>query len=75
MAQCEGEQEENIARRMELVGLWCIQYTPFRRPPMRNVIEMLKGNVSIDIPPLPFNANVLQPAGFRDYHIDARDVS
>ncbi|RWR84755.1 LEAF RUST 10 DISEASE-RESISTANCE LOCUS RECEPTOR-LIKE PROTEIN KINASE-like protein 2.7 isoform X2 [Cinnamomum micranthum f. kanehirae] len=72
---CEREQEENIARRMELVGLWCIQYTPSRWPSTRNVIEMLKGYVSIDIPPLPFNANVLHPAGFRDNQIDACDVS
>ncbi|XXG72263.1 hypothetical protein AAC387_Pa07g1403 [Persea americana] len=60
--KCEGEEEENIARRMELVGLWCIQYSPSRRPTMRNVINMLQGEVSIDIPPLPFKGNALQRA-------------
>lgn len=60
--KCEGEEEENIARRMELVGLWCIQYSPSRRPTMRNVINMLQGDVSIDIPPLPFKGNALQHA-------------
>ncbi|XXG72272.1 hypothetical protein AAC387_Pa07g1409 [Persea americana] len=71
--KCEGEEEENITRRMELVGLWCIQYSPSRRPSMRNVINMLQGDVAIDIPPLPFKANVLHHADIKHNSTDNCD--
>ncbi|KAF3546077.1 hypothetical protein DY000_02008568, partial [Brassica cretica] len=48
------EEEEKIARKMVLVGLWCIQTNPFDRPPMIKVIEMLEGSVeALQIPPKP----------------------
>ncbi|KAJ4952398.1 hypothetical protein NE237_029230 [Protea cynaroides] len=52
--ECQGKEEEEMARRMELVGLWCIQFQQFKRPSIRKVIEMLEGNLEIQIPPLPF---------------------
>lgn len=55
---CDGEEEEEIAMRMELVGLWCIQFDPAKRPTMRKVVDMLEGNVAIEIPPAPFDANM-----------------
>ncbi|KAL5982669.1 hypothetical protein ACLOJK_016745 [Asimina triloba] len=58
--ECNSQEEQRIARTMELVGLWCIQFSPARRPTMRKVIEMLEGNVTIDIPPVPFDRNLMQ---------------
>jgi interleukin-1 receptor-associated kinase 1 len=46
--------EDEIAKRMTIVGLWCIQTFPNDRPTMSRVIEMLEGNVnSLEIPPKP----------------------
>ncbi|KAL0798984.1 hypothetical protein Bca101_054159 [Brassica carinata] len=48
------EEEEKIATKMVLVGLWCIQTNPFDRPPMIKVIEMLEGSVeALQVPPKP----------------------
>ncbi|CAN4086676.1 unnamed protein product [Withania somnifera] len=49
------EEEEEIAEKMILVGLWCIQTDPSQRPPMSKAIEMLEGNLkAIQFPPKPF---------------------
>ncbi|KAK4592726.1 hypothetical protein RGQ29_017029 [Quercus rubra] len=49
------EEDEQMKRKMILVGLWCIQTIPTNRPSMTKVVEMLEGNVhSIKIPPKPF---------------------
>ncbi|KAF9610415.1 hypothetical protein IFM89_022326 [Coptis chinensis] len=47
------EQNENIVKRMCLVGLWCIQHIPSNRPSMDKIVLMLEGNVEIGIPPHP----------------------
>ncbi|XP_043705074.1 LEAF RUST 10 DISEASE-RESISTANCE LOCUS RECEPTOR-LIKE PROTEIN KINASE-like 2.4 [Telopea speciosissima] len=50
-----GEEEEEIARKMSLVGLWCIQTDPSNRPSMSKVVEMLEGSItSLQIPPKPY---------------------
>ncbi|XP_057447012.1 LEAF RUST 10 DISEASE-RESISTANCE LOCUS RECEPTOR-LIKE PROTEIN KINASE-like 2.1 isoform X3 [Lotus japonicus] len=48
-------QEDNeIAGKMTLVGLWCIQTIPNDRPAMSKVIDMLERNIdSLEIPPKP----------------------
>ncbi|KAF9591610.1 hypothetical protein IFM89_004839 [Coptis chinensis] len=47
--------EEEIARKMILVGLWCIQIDPSDRPPISRVIEMLEGSLqALQVPPKPF---------------------
>lgn len=47
--------DEEIARKMILVGLWCIQTNPTDRPRMSKVVEMLEGGLqSLQIPPKPF---------------------
>jgi len=47
-------EEDEIARRMTIVGLWCVQTFPSDRPTMSNVIEMLEVNMnSLEIPPKP----------------------
>ncbi|KAK4592718.1 hypothetical protein RGQ29_017021 [Quercus rubra] len=49
------EEDEQMKRKMILVGMWCIQTIPTNRPSMTKVVEMLEGNVhSIEIPPKPF---------------------
>ncbi|GLT91849.1 hypothetical protein SLE2022_097170 [Rubroshorea leprosula] len=49
------EDDKQRARKMIVVGLWCIQTTPSDRPPMSKVLEMLQGNLdSLEIPPKPF---------------------
>ncbi|VVA92916.1 unnamed protein product [Arabis nemorensis] len=46
------EEEEKIAKKMALIGLWCIQTNPSDRPPMSKVIEMLEGNLeALQVPP------------------------
>ncbi|KAL3512227.1 hypothetical protein ACH5RR_024944, partial [Cinchona calisaya] len=48
-------EENEIARKMILVGLWCIQNDPSQRPTVSKVIEMLEGNFqALEIPPKPF---------------------
>ncbi|KAL5714633.1 hypothetical protein ACHQM5_016567 [Ranunculus cassubicifolius] len=56
--ECMCTKEAEIAMKMELVGLWCIQFEPAKRPSMRKVVDMLEGNVSIEIPPAPFDLNI-----------------
>ncbi|KAJ7975152.1 Receptor-like kinase [Quillaja saponaria] len=46
--------DNEIARKMILVGLWCIQTFPSDRPAISRVIEMLEGNMeSLQLPPRP----------------------
>jgi len=51
MINIEGNE---IAKRMTIVGLWCIQTLPNDRPTMSRVVEMLEGNMySLEMPPKP----------------------
>lgn len=46
--------DDEIARKMILVSLWCIQTRPSDRPSMTKVVEMLEGSLqSLQIPPKP----------------------
>ncbi|CAI0541183.1 unnamed protein product [Linum tenue] len=48
------EEEDDIAKKMVIVGLWCIQTNPANRPPMNKVVEMLEGDLeSLPLPPKP----------------------
>ncbi|KAF7132664.1 hypothetical protein RHSIM_Rhsim09G0105300 [Rhododendron simsii] len=47
-------EEVFIARKMVMVGLWCIQMNPKDRPSMTRVVEMLCGDTeAIEMPPKP----------------------
>ncbi|CAA7023432.1 unnamed protein product [Microthlaspi erraticum] len=47
-------EEDTIAKKMTLVGLWCIQSSPSDRPPMNRVVEMMEGNLDdLQVPPRP----------------------
>ncbi|KAK9041769.1 hypothetical protein V6N11_016859 [Hibiscus sabdariffa] len=49
------EVDENIARKIVMVALWCIQMKPNNRPPMSKVLEMLENEVELlELPPKPF---------------------
>ncbi|WVZ15969.1 hypothetical protein V8G54_013535 [Vigna mungo] len=47
-------EENEIAKRLAMVGLWCTQTFPNERPTMSRVIDMLEGSMdSLQIPPKP----------------------
>ncbi|KAL1192106.1 LEAF RUST 10 DISEASE-RESISTANCE LOCUS RECEPTOR-LIKE PROTEIN KINASE-like 2.1 [Cardamine amara subsp. amara] len=47
-------EEKDIAKKMILVGLWCIQPCPLNRPPMNRVVEMMEGSLdALEVPPKP----------------------
>ncbi|KAI3713077.1 hypothetical protein L1987_71648 [Smallanthus sonchifolius] len=49
------DEENEMARKMIIVGLWCIQTNPLNRPTMTKVLEMLEGDLlSLEIPPKPY---------------------
>ncbi|KAM3692977.1 hypothetical protein ACJW31_08G130100 [Castanea mollissima] len=48
------EGDEDTARKMIIVSLWCIQTNPSNRPSMSKVVDMLEGSLeSLQIPPKP----------------------
>nr|CAD1823648.1 unnamed protein product [Ananas comosus var. bracteatus] len=53
-----GDEEDEatlIARKLTIVGLWCVQWHPVDRPCMKVVVQMLEGSVqSLQVPPDPF---------------------
>ncbi|XP_064957404.1 LEAF RUST 10 DISEASE-RESISTANCE LOCUS RECEPTOR-LIKE PROTEIN KINASE-like 2.4 [Musa acuminata AAA Group] len=47
-------ETREVARKMMIVGLWCIQMMPENRPSMSEVVEMLKGSATdLQMPPRP----------------------
>ncbi|XP_028800184.1 LEAF RUST 10 DISEASE-RESISTANCE LOCUS RECEPTOR-LIKE PROTEIN KINASE-like 2.5 [Neltuma alba] len=47
-------EENDIAKKLTIVGLWCIQTFPTQRPTISRVIEMLEGSLdSLEMPPKP----------------------
>ncbi|XP_019420437.1 PREDICTED: LEAF RUST 10 DISEASE-RESISTANCE LOCUS RECEPTOR-LIKE PROTEIN KINASE-like 2.1 [Lupinus angustifolius] len=56
-------EENEIVKKMIMVGLWCIQTNPYERPPMSRVIEMLEGRIEqLQIPPKPFIYSPTRPS-------------
>ncbi|KAK3173890.1 hypothetical protein Dsin_032552 [Dipteronia sinensis] len=49
------EEEKELAKKMVLVSLWCIQTIPSDRPSMTRVVEMLEGGglEYLQVPPKP----------------------
>ncbi|TXG57348.1 hypothetical protein EZV62_018661 [Acer yangbiense] len=51
----ENEEDNECAKKMLIVSLWCIQTNPSSRPAMSRVAEMLEGSLdSLQFPPKPF---------------------
>ncbi|THG12995.1 hypothetical protein TEA_006976 [Camellia sinensis var. sinensis] len=49
------DEANESARKMIIVGLWCIQTDPLHRPSMSKVVEMLEGSMeSLEVPPKPY---------------------
>nr|XP_027070971.1 rust resistance kinase Lr10-like [Coffea arabica] len=55
--QVEEDGEDVIAKKLAIVGLWCIQWNPVDRPSITFVLHMLEGNgESPSLPPSPFTS-------------------
>ena len=56
------DEEENakIAKKLAIVGLWCIQWHPTGRPTMKAVVQMLEGEEELIVPPNPFTSTGAQ---------------
>ena len=53
----EEETDANVAKKLGIVGLWCIQWHPMDRPSMQVVVQMLEGDEDkLPIPPNPFDS-------------------
>lgn len=50
----EDEEQTAISKKLTIVGLWCIQWYPVDRPPMKVVVQMLGESSSLTMPPNPF---------------------
>ncbi|KAL1820310.1 hypothetical protein ACET3Z_015179 [Daucus carota] len=53
--QIENEDDSKIARKITIVGLWCIGWHPIDRPSMKVVIQMLEADECPAMPPNPFS--------------------
>uniref|UniRef100_A0A6M2EK52 Protein kinase domain-containing protein n=1 Tax=Populus davidiana TaxID=266767 RepID=A0A6M2EK52_9ROSI len=57
--QIEEEGDAKIAKKLAIVGLWCIQWNPVDRPSMKTVVQMLEGEgENLTKPPDPFSSSV-----------------
>ena len=53
--QIDDEGDSKIAKKLAIVGLWCIQWYPQGRPAMKVVVQMLQdGGEELTMPPNPF---------------------
>ena len=53
--EVEGRGEDEIARKLAIVGLWCIQWKPVDRPSIKFLLQMLEGDgENLNLPPNPF---------------------
>ncbi|KAJ9189251.1 hypothetical protein P3X46_000566 [Hevea brasiliensis] len=57
--EIEEEGDTEIAKKLAIVGLWCIQWNPTDRPSMKVAVHMLEGEgENLPIPPNPFSSSV-----------------
>ncbi|KAL8257218.1 hypothetical protein R6Q59_029259 [Mikania micrantha] len=58
----ETVEVEELARKMMMVSLWCIQFNPSDRPSISKVVEMLEGSIeSLQVPPRRFESSSARP--------------
>ncbi|WOH15219.1 hypothetical protein DCAR_0934756 [Daucus carota subsp. sativus] len=55
--QVEKEEDSNIAKKLTVIGLWCIGWHPVDRPSMKHVIHMLESEECPKMPPNPFRSS------------------
>ena len=59
----DDEGDVKIAKKLAIVGLWCIQWHPIERPSMKTVIQMLEGEADkLKMPPRPFDTSTTTTA-------------
>ncbi|XP_058009023.1 rust resistance kinase Lr10-like [Hevea brasiliensis] len=57
--EIEEEGDTKIAKKLAIVGLWCIQWNPADRPSMKVAVHMLEGEgENLPTPPNPFSSSV-----------------
>ena len=54
LIRIEEEEDAQIAKKLTIVGLWCIQWHPVDRPSMNVVVQMPEGEDNLIMPPNPF---------------------
>ncbi|TVU22036.1 hypothetical protein EJB05_31712, partial [Eragrostis curvula] len=71
---CEVTQEvEEIAKKMSLIGLWCVQILPMHRPTITKVLEMFeRGSNELDMPPKQNFSQILEDSS---YNLNAESTS
>ncbi|KAG2679579.1 hypothetical protein I3760_11G056500 [Carya illinoinensis] len=50
----EDDGDAQIAKKLAIVGLCCIQWHPMNRPSMKVAVQMLEGGDNLTMPPNPF---------------------
>ncbi|WCJ41421.1 PR5-like receptor kinase [Euphorbia peplus] len=57
--EIEEEGDAKIAKKLAIVGLWCIQWNPVDRPSMKTVVKILEvEGDNLPVPPNPFTSAV-----------------
>ncbi|XP_020961024.1 rust resistance kinase Lr10-like [Arachis ipaensis] len=66
-----------IAKKLAIVGLWCIQWHPVHRPSMKSVVHMLEAEEdTLKVPPNPFesiaatSSSAIIPAKFLNLELE-----
>ncbi|KAL5548496.1 hypothetical protein UlMin_003727 [Ulmus minor] len=63
--QIEEEADAEIAKKLAIVGLWCIQWHPAGRPTMKVAVQMLEGREELTMPPNPFASTTPSTANIK----------
>ncbi|XP_014504562.1 rust resistance kinase Lr10-like [Vigna radiata var. radiata] len=73
----EDNADAKIAKKLAIVGLWCIQWNPADRPSMKTVVQMLEGDgCELVAPPSPFHisgsstTNTIFPARRQNFELE-----
>ncbi|KAK9143973.1 hypothetical protein Syun_013373 [Stephania yunnanensis] len=70
----ESEGDEMIAKKLSIVGLWCVQWYPVDRPSISGVVQMLEGETeNLTIPPNPFASTTTPEKNTRNIQERPRD--
>ncbi|KAJ0507491.1 putative glycerophosphodiester phosphodiesterase, protein kinase RLK-Pelle-LRK10L-2 family [Helianthus annuus] len=68
------EEDDELARKMMMVSLWCIRIDPLDRPSISKVMEMLEGSFeSLQVPPRRFESSPARP--FQDTSLSSTQSS
>ncbi|XP_040988508.1 rust resistance kinase Lr10-like isoform X2 [Juglans microcarpa x Juglans regia] len=68
----EDDGDAQIAKKLAIVGLWCIQWNPMNRPSMKVAVQMLEGGGNLTMPPNPFASTTTTRTNARTPAMDFR---